>query len=126
MSTSRQTELQGTHVLVVDDDQISRQLLRSALEFAGATVTATNAIDALRVTLIADVIVCDLTSAELAGPQFLDHLQKLHVRAGRQATIMAVVPAGTRSARVRAAGFESYLMRPVGANGLRAAVWMAR
>jgi CheY-like chemotaxis protein len=124
--TSRLTDLQGIHALVVDDDQVSRHFVRSILEFSGAVVTATAATDALRAALIADVVVCDLESAQRAGSEFLAQLQQLHVRLGRPVPIMAMVPAGTRRARVHAAGFASFLLKPVDGDELRAAVSMAR
>jgi len=124
--TTRLTDLHGIHALVVDDDQVSRHFVRSILEFSGAVVTATAATDALRAALIADVVVCDLESAQRAGSEFLAQLQELHVRLGRPVPIMAMVPAGTRRARVHAAGFGSYLLKPVDGDELRAAVSMAR
>jgi len=102
--------------------RIAEHFLRSVLEFSGAMVTATNAADAFRAALVADVIVCDLTSAEMAGRDFLAQLQQLHTRVGRTVPIIAVVPAGTRSARVRAAGFRSFLIKPVDGDELRTAV----
>ena len=116
------SELRGIHVLVIDDDQLARHFLRSVLEFSGAIVTAAGAADALRAALIADVIVCDLASAEVAGAEFISQLQHLHVRLGRTVPAIALIPAGTRSARVRAAGFQMYLMKPIDGDELRAAV----
>ena len=115
-------ELRGIHVLVIDDDQLARHFLRSVLEFSGAIVTAAGAADALRAALIADVIVCDLASAEAAGAEFISQLQHLHVRLGRTVPAIALIPAGTSSARVRAAGFQMYLMKPIDGDELRAAV----
>ena len=120
------SDLQGIHVLVIDDDQLARHFLRSVLEFSGAIVTAAGTADALRAALIADVVVCDLESAQRAGSEFLAQLQQLHVRLGRPVPIMAMVPAGTRRARVHAAGFASFLLKPVDGDELRAAVSMAR
>ena len=115
-------ELQGIHVLVIDDDQLARHFIRSVLEFSGAIVTAAGTADALRAALIADVIVCDLASAETAGREFITQLQELHVRLGRSVPAIALVPAGTRSARTRAGGFQMHLMKPVDGDELRAAV----
>ena len=109
-------------MLVIDDDQLTRHFLRSVLEFSGAIVTAAGAADALRAALIADVIVCDLASAEAAGNEFISQLQQLHVRLGRTVPAIAIVPSGTRSTRVRAAGFQLHLMKPVDGDELRAAV----
>jgi len=116
------SELRGIHVLVIDDDQLSRHFLRSALEFSGAVVTAARADDATRIALTADVIVCDLASAEMAGREFLSQLQHLHVRLGRTVPAIALAPTGTKSARVLAAGFQVYLTKPVDGDELRAAV----
>src|SRR6267142_853454 len=122
MSGGRLAELQGIHVLVIDNDQLARHFLRSVLEFSGAIVTAAAAADAIRAALIADVIVCDLVSAEMAGTEFLSQLQHLHVRLGRTVPAIALVPIGARSARVRASGFQMYLTKPVDGAELRAAV----
>jgi CheY-like chemotaxis protein len=122
MTGAPMAELKGIHVLVIDNDQLARHFLRSVLEFSGAIVTATGAADALRAALIADVIVCDLASVEAAGSEFIAQLQQLHVRLGRTVPAIALVPAGARSARVRAAGFQMHLMKPVDGDELRAAV----
>jgi DNA-binding response OmpR family regulator len=66
--------------------------------------------------------VCDLASAEAAGAEFISQLQHLHVRLGRTVPAIALIPAGTRSARVRAAGFQVYVMKPIDGDELRAAV----
>jgi CheY-like chemotaxis protein len=116
------SDLHGIHVLVIDDDQLSRHFLRSVLEFSGAIVTAAGTADALRAALIADVIVCDLASAEAAGREFIAQLQQLHVRLGRSVPAIALIPAGARGARLRAAGFQMHLMKPIDGDELRAAV----
>ena len=122
MRDVRLTELQGIHVLVIDDDLHARHYLRSVLELWGAIVTATNAVDAIRVALIADVIVCDLVSAENASGEFLERLRHMHVREGRRVPAVALVPGGMRDARGRAPGFQRYLSKPVDGDELRAAV----
>jgi DNA-binding response OmpR family regulator len=58
----------------------------------------------------------------MAGSEFLSQLQHLHVHLGRTVPAIALVPTGTRSPRVRAAGFRVYLMKPVDGDELRAAV----
>jgi len=109
-------------VLVIDDEQLARHFLRSVLEFSGAIVTAAGTPDALRVALIADVIVCDLASAEMAGAEFIAQLQQLHVRLGRSVPAIGLIPPGARAARARAVGFQMHLMKPVDGDELRAAV----
>jgi DNA-binding response OmpR family regulator len=115
-------ELDGIHVLVIDDDRLTRHFLRSVLEFSGAIVTAATAVNAIRAALIADVLVCDLTSAERAGGEFLPNLTQLHVRSGRTVPVIALVPPETNGMKVRAAGLGMYLMKPVDGDQLRALV----
>jgi len=122
MRDVRLTELQGIHVLVIDDDLHARHYLRSVLELWGAIVTATSSADAIRVALIADVIVCDLTTAERANGEFLERLRHMHIRQGRRVPAIALVARGLKDARVRAAGFERYLGKPVDGDELRTAV----
>jgi CheY-like chemotaxis protein len=122
MTTGPLAELRGIHVLVIDDDQLARHFLRSVLEFSGAIVTAAGTADALRAALIADVIVCDLTSAENANGEFLERLRHMHVRQGRRVPAIALVAHGVRDVRGRAPGFQRYLAKPVDGDELRAAV----
>jgi CheY-like chemotaxis protein len=115
--------LDGIHVLVVDDEVAARHFLRSVLELAGAIVTAATAADALRVALVADLIVCDLPSAEAAEPDFLPRLRHVHVSRGRRVPAIALVPlGGMRGAHVLAPGFDRYLPKPADREELRAAV----
>src|SRR5262252_10017951 len=118
MTTGPMAELRGVHVLVIDDDQLSRHFLRSVLEFSGAIVTAVATADAIRAALLADVIVCDLASAEMAGGEFLSQLQQLQ----RGVPAIALLPTETPSARARAAGFPMALTKPVDGDELRALV----
>jgi CheY-like chemotaxis protein len=115
-------ELRGIHVLVIENDQFARHFLRSVLEVSGALVTAARADDAIRAALVADVIVCDLQSAETAGSEFLSQLRHLHVRLGRTVPAIALVSAHTKSPSVRAAGFQVHLTKPIDGGELRAAV----
>ena len=50
MRDVRLTELQGIHVLVIDDDLHARHYLRSVLELWGAIVTATSGEMSVRVS----------------------------------------------------------------------------
>jgi CheY-like chemotaxis protein len=112
-------KLRGIHVLLIDNDQPERNFIRTVLEFSGAIVTVAGTTDALRAALIADVIVCDLASAEMAGSEFFDQL-RYHVRLDRMVPAIALVPAGTRSDRVRKAGaFQMFVTKPVDVGELR-------
>jgi len=77
MGDRAEIELSGIHVLVIDDDRLTRHFLGSVLESSGAIVTAAAASAAIRAALIADVIVCDLVSVETAGREFLSLIRAL-------------------------------------------------
>jgi CheY-like chemotaxis protein len=112
-------KLRGIHVLLIDNDQPERNFIRTVLEFSGAIVTVAGTADALRAARIADVIVCDLPSAEMAGSEFFDQL-RYHERLDRMVPAIALVPAGTRSDRVRKAGdFQMFVTKPVDVAELR-------
>jgi CheY-like chemotaxis protein len=117
-------QLQGIHVLVVEDDESARHVLQRVLELWGALVSVSTGADALRTALKADVIVVDLATAEAAGRQFLLQLRMLHSRPIRPVPTIALVPLGmTIPATPRAAGVQRYLTKPAEPDDLRAAVW---
>ena len=96
------------------------------LEPLGALVTTTTAAGTSEATLVADVILCDLELVESAGPAFLAALRMKHHRRGRPAPALAFVTAEPLTdARVRAAGFQGYVTRPIRVDELRTAVWQS-
>jgi len=112
-------KLRGIHVLLIDNDQPERNFIRTVLELSGAIVAGAGTADAPRVALSADVIVCDLASAEMAGSEFLSQL-RYHFRLDRMVPAIALVPAGARSDRVRKAGaFQMFVTKPVDVGELR-------
>jgi two-component system OmpR family response regulator len=123
MARGRAEELQGIHVLVVDDDEQGRYFVCAVLEFWGAVVTATPAAEALGAALTADVIVCDLQTAATAGPTFLEGLRRLHTRTGRRVPAIALVPMGMDPAAFALSpDFHRWLSKPVNGTELRLAV----
>jgi CheY-like chemotaxis protein len=75
------------------------------------------------VALVADLIVCDLPSAEAAQLDFLPRLRHVHVSRGRRVPAIALVPhGGMRGAHVLAPGFDRYLPKPADREEPRAAV----
>ena len=78
MGESGREALEGIHVLVIDFDQHVLDLARAALEPAGALVMTTSAAGVDDVTLIADVILCDLELIEAVGEPFLTALRRKH------------------------------------------------
>ena len=116
--------LDGIHVLVIDDDERSRRFLRTALESGGALVSATTGAEAAGAALMADVVVCDLATAEAAGQGFLDRLAVRHTARGRRVPAIALRPPGVRLVtQPRIPSFDRYLLKPVGGDELRIVVW---
>jgi signal transduction histidine kinase/ActR/RegA family two-component response regulator len=121
-STTRH-RLDSTRVLVVEDDDDARELVRTALENAGASVdTVATASDARREMLTGppDVLISDIRMAEEDGYSLMRSL--------RQAGIDTPAIALTAYARVedaeqaRAAGYQVHMTKPVDAARLVDAV----
>ena len=83
MGESGRAALEGIHVLVIDFDQHVLDLARASLEPFGALVMTTTAAGAQDVTLIADVIICDLELIEAVGEPFLAALRRKHRACGQ-------------------------------------------
>lgn len=117
--------LVGIHVLVIDDDERERFFMRAALRAWGALVTAASVSEARGAVLAADVIVCDVPTAEAAGPDFVEWLFRTHSRAGRRGVPMiAVLPASGRGAESGvaarfAARSHRFISKPVIGDELR-------
>jgi CheY-like chemotaxis protein len=109
--------LRGLHVLVVDDNRDTREMLRQLLTHSGALVTTVEggaaALAVLR-SVLADVIVSDLSMPRHDG-QWL--IRTIRVRGGRHATIPAIAITAYRETEVEAdalaAGFDAYLEKPL-------------
>jgi CheY-like chemotaxis protein len=115
--------LDGLHVLVIDFDEQVRDAVRHILEPLGALVATTTAAAVDAVTLIADVIVCDLELVEAIGAEFLAGLRLKHTRRGRPAPALAFVTGGPPPLeRLRGAGFQDYVTKPIDGHELRQAV----
>ncbi|HUE89527.1 MAG TPA: response regulator [Vicinamibacterales bacterium] len=116
--TQRWSDLEGYHVLVVDDNEDTREVLATMLEGHGATVaTAASVADARAVMSerLPDVLVTDLAMPVEDGYSLLDYCRhhadpKLHAL-----PILALTAYGGLQAhdRVIAAGFDAYLAKPV-------------
>lgn len=109
-------ELTGVHVLVVDDDPDSLEMMQAALSYAGALVTAVDsaqqAFTALnRVT--PDVIVSDLRMPGADGLSFARELKTMP--ALRSVPVLAVTGYDELYARseLHAAGFIGILRKPL-------------
>ena len=119
------TSLAGLTVMLVEDDQSMRDVMRWTLERAGAAVvtagTGTEALSMLEASdreVVPDVMVCDLGLPGMNGYDLIEH-----VIARRRAHGQKAIPACAVSAHVRDvdreraidAGFDSFVAKPMSA-----------
>jgi CheY-like chemotaxis protein len=110
--------LQSVRVLVVDDDEDSREMIRVALELEGASATCVaGAHEALQQIHSApfNVVVSDLNMPGEDGHAFLRKVRALPRDRGGRIPAVALTALTTREARVasREAGFHYHLDKPV-------------
>lgn len=114
----RRTTLEGHVVLVVDDNEDSRNLLRAMLESHGARASTAASVDEARSALareLPDVLITDLAMPVEDGFSLLDHCRHHADPKLQTLPILALTAYGSQQAqdRVLAAGFDAYLAKPV-------------
>jgi signal transduction histidine kinase len=111
--------LSGVRVLVVDDDEDSRNLVKRLLEDYGAQVLLAASVD-IALSLFAsqrpDVILSDIGMPERDGYDLLRNIRSLSVEEGRN------VPAAEDRKRAMLAGYQSHITKPVDPGELVAVV----
>jgi CheY-like chemotaxis protein len=103
---------QQKRVLVVDDDNMVRELMRDALSVQGYVVQeASDGVDALKQVRETpfDAIVLDVQMPKMDGWEFLDSYQRLHDRHARVVVCSAIASHDPRMDHERVAG---YLAKP--------------
>jgi CheY-like chemotaxis protein len=110
--------LVGVHVLVVDDDDDTRELVRTILEYAGALVTlAASAPGALEVIarLSPDVLLSDIAMPGADGYTLLREVRASRSARAPRIPAIAVTAHGRVHGpeRTRAAGFDAHLRKPI-------------
>jgi signal transduction histidine kinase/DNA-binding response OmpR family regulator len=111
-------DLQGVHVLAVDDERDALAMLSDVLEAAGAQMTTAHSVDEALATLedhVPDVIVADLGMPQQDGFQFIERVRR-HGNPGIRNVPVAALTAYARSDdRVKAlrAGFNIHLAKPI-------------
>jgi signal transduction histidine kinase/CheY-like chemotaxis protein len=108
--------LQGLSVLVVDDDEDTRELLQSVLSSAGATVrTAGSAEDAL-ISAVEHPPAALISDIAMPGADGYSFMERLHDLLGSRSPRIAVALtafAGARDRqRILAAGFQRHVTKP--------------
>jgi CheY-like chemotaxis protein len=109
-------DLTGVRVLVVDDDDDSRDILDAVLRYRGALVSSADSVrQALAVAhrVVPDVIICDIAMPDESG---YDLVRAIRRDAGlRHISVIAVTGYARLLSRNRAlaVGFKAYLEKPV-------------
>jgi CheY-like chemotaxis protein len=115
--------LEGVRILLVEDDDEIRTVLRIALQSRGAMVTAVNgtraAVAAIDVET-PDVVISDITMPGEDGHALMRKVRGLPLTRGGKIPAIALTALDTREARVasRDAGFHYHLTKPVDASKL--------
>ncbi len=123
VESARPNALRGVHVLVVEDDADSRDLIALILRASGAEVSvAASALEGLTTfeARPADIIVSDIGMPKMDGYTFIRRVRELESRAGGQTPAVALT-AYTREldqTAAVAAGFQWHLAKPVSAGAL--------
>ena len=111
-------DLDGTHVLIVDDEPDARELLRAMLSSTNARISeADNAAEALRIYTEdrPDIILADVAMPGQDGYTLMRAIRGLPARRGRARAAIAVSAYARREDRQRAlkAGFNDHVCKPV-------------
>jgi PAS domain S-box-containing protein len=115
---SSSTTLDGIHVLLVEDESDTRELLRKVLEESGARVTAVqSSSEALEAIMkeVPDVLVSDIGMAKETGYELIKKIRAMNMEAGGAVPAVALTAYAGISDRRQAlvAGFHVHLAKPV-------------
>lgn len=109
--------LEGIHVLLVEDEEEARDLLKLLLTYSGAFVTAVpSARDALDLMahIVPDVVVSDISMPGQDGCSLLQTIRALPASHGGAVPAVAVTALDdAQTGRVLASGFHACLRKPV-------------
>ncbi len=115
--------LEGVRILLVEDDDDIREVMRIALEARGAVLTA---VDSTRAAVAAievqtpDIVISDISMPGEDGHALLRKVRGLPLTRGGRIPAIALTALDSREARVasRDAGFHYHLTKPVDATKL--------
>jgi PAS domain S-box-containing protein len=113
-------QLVGLRILVVDDEDTHREILRITLDDYGAIVTeATSPAEAMNLLENGefDLLISDIGMPGVDGYMFICQVREIEARRGGRIPAVALTAYAQREDRVRAmkAGFDSYVTKPVDA-----------
>jgi CheY-like chemotaxis protein len=109
--------LRGLHILVVDDNRDTRDMLQQLLTYTGALVSTVGDAEAALAflqTVLADVVISDLSMPQHDGQWMVRSLRAL---GGHHAMIPAIAITAYRETQAESealgAGFDAYLEKPI-------------
>jgi signal transduction histidine kinase/ActR/RegA family two-component response regulator len=110
--------LDGARVLLIDDDEDTRDYLAAALQASGADLVAVGSATAAAETMGVwrpDVIISDIAMPGLDGYAFIRGVRALPEEAGGRTPAVALTALARSRDRVRAfaAGFQTHLTKPI-------------
>jgi CheY-like chemotaxis protein len=110
--------LRGTHVLLVEDDQDSREIIATVLRYCGALVTAVASAEEALATMKRvrpDILLSDLSMPTRDGYWLIRQVRELPRGAGGDIPAIAVTAHGSVHGveRTLAAGFQAHLRKPL-------------
>jgi signal transduction histidine kinase len=120
-------QLNGVRVLVVDDEEIARELVAMILAQSGAATLMAGSVAMAMATLAAlppeqypDVIISDLSMPDEDGYSLIRQLRQLSPERGGRLPVVALTAFGRVEDRVRVlgAGFQTHITKPVEAEEL--------
>ena len=120
-------ELNGLHVLVVDDEPDTCELLRTILEGCGAQVkiafSASAALEAIEVQAF-DVLLCDIGMPDEDGYSLIAKVRALSKNGGDKVPAAALTAYSSEEDRIRVlrSGFQIHVPKPVSPSELVAVV----
>jgi CheY-like chemotaxis protein len=123
--TSGLQRLDGLCILLVEDDEDSREATSLTLERLGADVLmARNGVDALETVMTdhLDLVVCDLQMPRMDGFEFLHALRKMEGHTNRPVIAISGLASSADHHRIKAAGFAGYIDKPFDHGRLLAAL----
>ncbi|MFN2512120.1 MAG: ATP-binding protein, partial [Pyrinomonadaceae bacterium] len=121
------SQLEGIHVLLVEDDLDTLDLLCAALKHQRATVTAVSsaaeALASIRVST-PDIVVSDIAMPGVDGYQLMKKIRAMSSDDDRHIPVVAITAYAKEEDRQKAlsSGFQSYLAKPIELSELVSAV----
>ena len=121
----QQPSLTGLHILVLDDECDARDAVSAVLEGCGARVTPVGSVrDAIAALELKapDLIVSDIAMPDEDGFRFIGEVRNLPTKGRVPALALTAYASAEERGRILAAGFDSYLAKPIEASELAATV----